>query len=233
MSLRAFLSSFKPHSAPIALGEKVRASLAGGVAILLLGIALHYLPQHTYPLLLLTPMASTAALLYVAPHSTFSQPWNMAAGHLVSALCGWACSWLISDPAIAGGVAVGTAIALMYALKCIHPPAAATALVMVLHSGQLHGMGWQWTAWTVLANAGISLLLALLINNSIPGRRYPVAASAPARPNAALEDSLEESDFEWALSRMDSVIDVSTEDLADIYAKASEHAKARRNSGGA
>lgn len=230
MNLHSFLLSFKPHNAPVSLAEKLRSGIAGGIGVLLLALALHYLPQYDYPLLLLAPLASSASLLYAAPHSTFSQPWNLAGGHLVSALCGWMCSWFISDPAIAGGVAVGTAISLTYMLRCLHPPAAATAFLMVSGSAQFHGMGWYWTTWILLANVGISLLLALLINNAIPGRHYPMAASVPSQPEIEHGISVKQADIEWALAQMDSVIDVSMEDLADIYAKAAEHARAHRNS---
>lgn len=229
MSLRTFLLSFKPHGAPITLAEKLRSGLAGGIAILLLALALRYLPGYDYPMLLLTPMASSAALMYSAPHSTFSQPWNLVGGHLVSAMSGWVCGWLIPDPVIAGGLAVSTAIALSYVLRCLHPPAAATALLMILNSAQFHGMGWQWTTWIMLANVGISLLLALLINNAIPGRRYPIAAIMPSHPGTGPDIVPERADIEWALARIDGVIDVSVEDLADIYDKAMQHAKARRS----
>lgn len=226
MNMATFLRSFLPHEAPVTLAEKLRSGAAGGTAILLLGFALHYLPQHDFPLLILAPMASSAALLYAAPHSTFSQPWNLVGGHLVSALAGWTCSLLIPDPVIAGGLAVGSAIALAYILKCLHPPAAATALVMVLNVAQFHSMGWQWTAWIVLANSGISLLLVLLINNAIPGRHYPIRGGAPVPLQA--EPAITEADIEKALAQMDSVIDVSTEDLADIYAKALTQAQLRQ-----
>jgi len=229
MSPATFFRAFLPHRAPVTAAEKLRSGLAGGLAILLLGLATHYLPQHDYPLLLITPMASSAALLYAAPHSTFSQPWNLVGGHFVSALCGWVCGWLIPDPVLAGGLAVGGAISLSYFMQCLHPPAAATALLMVLSGAQFHGMGGLWTLWIVCANVGILLLLALLINNTIPGRHYPMAV---AHPHSEPAMAMEQEDIEWALARMDSVIDVGTEDLADIYAMAAERAKARRNSGG-
>ena len=182
MNLSTFLRSFMPHGTPIPIAEKMRSGLAGGMATLLLALALHYLPQHGYPLLLLGSMAASAVLLFAAPHSPFSQPWNLVGGHFVSAIAGWTCSLFITDPAIAAGVAVGAAIFLMYVLNCLHPPGAATALTLVLAGTQFHGMGWQWVTWIVIANAGISLLLALIINNVIPGRHYPSLLGAPKHP---------------------------------------------------
>ena len=39
---------------------------------------------------------------------------------------------------------------------------------------------------------------------------------------------LNEADYQWALSQMDAVIDVSTEDLVDLYEFAAEHAKKKQ-----
>jgi CBS-domain-containing membrane protein len=78
----------------------------------------------------------------------------------------------------------------------------------------------------VIDNAGISLLLALIINNALPGRHYP-ASNAPIHPKVVPTIQPEQTDFEWALSEMGSVIDISTEDLSEIYALAQEHARNR------
>lgn len=230
MSLRSFLNSFKPHAPLTPLAEKFHSGMAGGLAILLLGIALYYLPQHRYPLIMMGSMAASAVLLFAAPHSPFSQPWNLVGGHLVSALAGWVCILLIPDPVIASGAAVGTAIFLMHIMNCLHPPGAATALTLVLASGQFHDMGWQWVAMIVIANVLISLLLALLINNVLPGRRYPMQNSASIHPKTEPPVMPEQADIEWALTRMDSVIDVSIEDLTAIYEMAQERARYRFNS---
>lgn len=224
------MRSFIPHSAHISLTEKLRSGLAGGVAILFLTLALHYLPQHDYPLLMLASMASSTALLFAAPHSPFSQPWNLVGGHFISALVGWVCSLLIVDPAIAGGTAVGIAISLTYILKCLHPPSAATALAIVISSANFHSMAWQWCAVIVIANVVTLLLLTLLINNIVPGRRYPMPINVPNHSKIAQLVTPEQDDIEWALVQMDSMLDIRTEDLLDIYAKAVEHAKVRRNS---
>lgn len=227
MSLGTFFRSFMPHSTPVTFAEKLRSGLAGGVAIFGLAWALHHLPQPEYPLLLLGSMAASAVLLFAVPHSPLAQPWNLIGGHLVSAVAGWSCSLLIGDPLIAAGVAVGSAIFLMYVLNCLHPPGAATALTLVLGAAQFQQMGWHWVALIVVANAGISLLLALLINNGLPHRHYPMPAAAPAPPKGEIVIVPERQDIEWALTQMDSVLDVSIEDLSDIYALAQGHARSR------
>lgn len=227
MTILTFLSSFKPTTVSTPLAEKVRGSLTGGIAILWLALALHALPHHGYPLIMLGSMAASAVLLFAAPHSPFAHPWNLVGGHLFSALAGWLCLSYIPDPVVAAGVAVGTAIFLMYLTHCLHPPGAATALTLVLSGHQFHSMGWQWVAMIVIANTLISLFLAVLFNNLLPGRSYPVQVTTLPAPK--LEPSVipEQADIEWALQQMDSVIDVSAADLAIIYDKAQAHAQSR------
>jgi CBS-domain-containing membrane protein len=228
MDIKSFLLSFKPHTSQTSTAEKLRSGFAGGVAILLLTLALHYLPQTGFPLLIVASMAASATLLYATPHSPLAQPWNLVGGHLVSALAGVVCSMLIPEPTLAAGAAVGSAIMLMEFLNCLHPPSAATALMMVLGNSQFHEMNWQWAITIVTINVGILLLLALVINNLLPGRRYPMHTlhNQPA-PKPAPFIALEQTDFVWALKQMDSEIDVSDEDLVELYRLALQQARTR------
>lgn len=227
MNIGKYLNAFIPHNPPIALVEKLRSGLAGGFAIFVLAQTLHWLPQPEYPLLLLASMAASAVLLYAVPHSPLAQPWNLIGGHFVSALAGWLCVLLIGDPLIAAGVAVGAAIFLMYVLNCLHPPGAATALTLVLGSTQFQQMGWHWVGLIVIANAVIMLLLALLINGALPHRHYPVQAAKPAPPKREPVIVADQQDIAWAVTQMDSALDISIDDLTAVYASAQEHARAR------
>ncbi len=230
MNLRAFLRAFTPHRTQTSLAEKLRSGLAGGLSILLLAFALHFLPQHEYPLLLLGSMAASAVLLFAVPHSPLAQPWNLIGGHFVSALTGWTVCLLIPHTQLAAGIAVGASIFLMYLLHCLHPPGAATALTLVLGAAQFQQMGWRWVALIVIANTGLSLLLALLINSLLPQRRYPALAAVPPAPPAPVTVTPELQDIEWALEQMDSAVDISTDDLLEIYNQSLQHAKARYES---
>ena len=233
MNFRDCCKSFRPHPLRAAFGEKLRSGLTGGLAIFLLAWALHFLPQPQFPLLLLGSMAASAVLLYAVPHSPLAQPWNLVGGHLFSAICGWLRMAYISDPLLAAGVAVGAAILLMYVLNCLHPPGAATALTLVLGASQFQQMGLPWTALIVTANTGIMLLLALLINNALPHRRYPQMPTT--QPHATPPPSQiiiipEQHDLEWVLSHQDSVLDISIEDLSEVYWLAQQRAQARYDS---
>lgn len=228
MNIKSFLTSSGLHVGETSAAEKLRSGLAGGIAVLVLMLALHYLPQTTHSLFIVASMAASATLLYAMPHSPLAQPWNLVGGHLVSALAGVLCGMLIPSPSLAAGAAVGSSILLMEFLRCLHPPSAATALMMVLGSSQLHDTGWQWAVYIVAINTALSLLLALAINNLLPGRRYPMRAvpeQTPPKPAPFI--SLEQDDLEWALQQLDSMIDVSEEDLAEIYKLALQHAQTR------
>ncbi len=220
--------SFKPHPLPATFAEKLRSGVAGGLGIFLLAWALHFLPQPQFPLLLLGSMAASAVLLYAVPHSPLAQPWNLVGGHLFSAICGWLSMAYVGDPLLAAGVAVGAAIFLMYVLNCLHPPGAATALTLVLGASQFQQMGLLWSALIVLANALISLLLALLVNNFLPRRRYP---QMPPKHMPAAEKPLmiipQQEDLEWVLTQQDSLLDISIDDLTEVYWLAQQRAQAR------
>ena len=229
MNFKNLILAFKPDFDPTPLTEKFRAGLAATVGILLLGLAIRYLPQVNYPLIIFASSAASAVLLYAIPHSPLAQPWALVGGHLLSGIAGWACSLLIPDPVLGAASAVGLAVLLMHLAHCLHPPGGATALTMVLMADQFHQHGWDWVASTVIANAVLSLLLAIAINNLIPGRRYPMARTGilPRRPVARRSAELGQEDIEWALTQMDGVIDISEQDLLDIYRLASGHATKR------
>jgi CBS-domain-containing membrane protein len=112
-------------------------------------------------------------------------------------------------------------------LSCLHPPSTATAILMVLGNSQLHEMNWHWAIAIVAVNVGLSLLLALAINGLL-GRRYPMYATpGQTQPKPAPFITLEQSDLSWALKQMDGMIDISEEDLADIYRLSLEQAQRR------
>ena len=226
MILRELLASFKPGFDPVPLHEKIRSGFAAFSGILVLGFVLRLLPGEAgYHLAIFASMAAAAVLLYAAPHSPMAQPWPLVGGNLVSGLIGWCWSLAIADPVLAAACAVGSAVLVMYLLNCLHPPGGATAMIMVLGAELFHQHGWLWAASTVLANTLLSLLLALTINKLVPGRQYPSrhvakpAAEKPGQPGVA--------DIEWALTQMDGVIDVSEDDLMEIYRLAANRARQR------
>src|SRR5271169_6463965 len=100
MNFKERLAAFKPGFDAIPLAEKFRSAAAALAGTLLLGWALHFLPEVGYPLSLLASMAAAAVLLFAVPHSPMAQPWPLLVGNLLSGVVGWGCSLLIPDPVV-------------------------------------------------------------------------------------------------------------------------------------
>jgi CBS-domain-containing membrane protein len=173
-------------------------------------------------------MGASAVLLFAAPHGALSQPWPLIGGHLVSAAVGVTVTGLIGDPGLEAAVAVALSIGLMYGLRCLHPPGGATALFAVLGGESIHALGYGYLVAPVLLNALTLLVVAILFNYPFAWRRYPqawmhesaevVCAVAPdAHPEKCM---IPHSALVYALSQIDTFVDVSEEDLQRIYALA-------------
>jgi len=221
------------QSSHTGLQEKLISSVTACFSILLLLLIVQHVGLGLpFKMLVLASMGASAFLLFVAPHSPMSQPWPVIGGHLASAFIGVACAQWISSAPLAAATAVLLSIFVMHLLHCLHPPSTATAMIAVLGGPEVHAIGWQFCYEIVAINASLMVLLAIIFNNIVPGRRYPMRHSHHAHHNNFSQQhqqysELHEEDFKWALSQMDGLIDVSTEDLVDIYEFAVERAQSR------
>jgi CBS-domain-containing membrane protein len=231
--MQKFLARF-PASIHMPRREMLFSVLGAFIAVAILGAEVHYLADNTtFHLLLLASMGASTCLLFAIPHSPLAQPWPMFGGHVVSAVVAVACAQWIPELLWSTAAAVALAIASMYYLRCIHPPSAGTAMLAVIGGQTIHGLGWGLVG-VVAINAAILLLSAVVINNLIPGRRYPLRHThhphhqqyTQTAPTPEL--TLTEADFAWALDQMDGVIAVAEEDLVDLYEFAVEHARRAR-----
>lgn len=117
---------------------------------------------------------ASAVLIYGAIKSPLAQPRNFIGGHVLSAIIGVACYKIFySHMWLAASVAVATAIAVMHITKTLHPPGGATALIAVIGSQKIHGLGFLYAIIPVGVGAAIMLVVALLVNNIPKNRRYP------------------------------------------------------------
>ncbi|HLT36707.1 MAG TPA: HPP family protein [Enhygromyxa sp.] len=118
-------------------------------------------------------MGAAAVLMFGAPDSPLCQPWPLIGGHVLSGVVGVTCYRLIPDVMIASVSAVALAILVMQLLRCLHPPGGAAAMVAVIGGPGIHALGYGYALVPVGLNALVLLGIAVLINNAIPGRRYP------------------------------------------------------------
>lgn len=206
-------------------GEKLIAATGALLAIAAtMAVSLHVVGVQGGALLVAS-MGASAVLLFAVPHGALSQPWQVAGGHLVSALIGVSCAMLVSDPYIAGPLAVALAIYAMHYLRCIHPPGGATALAAVVGGAEVHALGYQFVLTPVMLNVSVMLLVAVAVNYPFPWRRYPVALKpAPASRPEPRRVELAHADFAYALREIGSYLDVTEDDLAGVYRLARKHA---------
>jgi len=232
-TLTSLLTQCKSFCASIR--EIVFSAIASFVAIFILVILVRYVSfSGTFSLLVLASMGASTFLVFVVPHSPMSQPWPVVGGHLLSSIIGVACAQWLHNPALATATAVALSILVMHWLRCLHPPSAATAMIAVLGGPAIHAMGWQFCYEVVVINAGTMVVLSIIINDLILKRRYPLLHSHHTHHAQFTKAShpayaeLNEEDFKWALTQLDGVVDVSVEDLVDLYEFAAEHANKQK-----
>jgi CBS domain-containing membrane protein len=224
-----FLRMLGIDVSPVSHTERIVSGLGGFAAIFsILYFAQLSLGVH-HPGLLVASMGASAVLLFAVPHGPLSQPWNVFGGHLVSAIIGVTCAKLIGNQMVAAAAAVGIAISAMYYLRCIHPPGGATALSAVVANDAVHALGYQFVFTPVMLDVMVILSVALVFNFLFKWRRYPAyLQKRMAAPSTAPElPTISHADFVYALSEIDSFIDINEEDLLRIYDLATQRHQAQ------
>jgi CBS-domain-containing membrane protein len=112
-------------------------------------------------------------LLFGAPDSPFAQPRNLVLGHVLATAVGLGVFWLGGSGAWQMALCVGLAIAAMQLARCVHPPAGADPLVIIL-SGKA-SIGFLFMP--VLAGVCLLLIVALVFNNAARKHRWPARPS--------------------------------------------------------
>ena len=134
----------------------------------------HLLGEGADLMMMIGSFGASAVLIYGATKSPLAQPRNLLGGHVLSALIGVALYQIFHDHLwIAAATSVATAIAVMHATKTLHPPGGATALIAVIGGEKIHALGYLYAVIPVGLGALMMLIVALLVNNIPPKRRYP------------------------------------------------------------
>lgn len=226
--LDAFFQLVGLELSPVTHRERLVSILGGCLSIpALFAASSLFLPAEA-SLPLVASMGASAVLLFALPHGPLSQPWPLLGGHVVSALIGVTCAQWIPHPMLAAALAVGLAIGAMHYLRCLHPPGGATALVAVIGGPAVSQLGYGFVLAPVALNALIMLLVAVHFNAVLPWRRYPAflqRLTRPARQPAV--EAIRHEDLVYALSQVDTFMDVSEEDLLRIYELATGRGRER------
>lgn len=117
---------------------------------------------------LMASLGASALLVFALPQSPMSQPWAVIAGNTLSALVGISVVHWVGEPLIALPLAASLSILGMFILRCLHPPAAAVALIAVL--GEV--MHYHYAFFPVMIDS-ILLVIVGAIYSNLTGKKYP------------------------------------------------------------
>jgi len=231
----AWLQALLPAPTSVDGVERLRSCTGAAIGIVLTGLlSAAILGANAAAIWLIAPMGASAVLLFAAPASPLAQPWSLVGGNVVAALVGVSCAKLIDQPLAAATAAIFFAIGAMFVLRCLHPPSGAVALTAVLGGPAVHGLGYGFVLAPVLLNSFVLLGVALFYNRAT-GRRYPhtqqlVAAhphqTADVPPTARL--GFTPDDLKAVMREYNQVLDISADDLDELFRKTEAQALRRR-----
>ncbi len=208
--------------------ERWRSALGALLAVAVCGALLHTMPVASH--WLIAPIGASAVILFGLSHSPVAQPWPLLGGYLMATLAALASVQFLPWLPVAAAVAVAVTTWLMARLNCFHPPGGALALFLVLdgpyppeHLLPVFGL--------VFANAAAMLIMALLLNNLVLGRRYPIGLDGTAANPHRTGDApplarlgLSHDDLEQAVRQLDTFVDIQESELVRLYNLAVDHA---------
>lgn len=148
--------------------EILRALCGASLSILCLLL----LSQWSQQPMIMAPFGASCVLLYAVSQSPLAQPRNVILGHVLAAAVGLIILKLFGNSIWAIALAVGVTIALMQYFACVHPPAGANPLVILLTANQFD-YSWHFLFFPVLTGAIILVLIAYIVNNSFSKQKWP------------------------------------------------------------
>ena len=90
----------------------------------------------------------------------------------------------------------------------------------MIGSDQLHELGFGYVFQPILLNVTAILLIAILFNGLFKWRKYPARLYVEAKSTGSEVGKyipINHEDFVYALSQIDTIVDVTEDDLLKIY----------------
>ncbi len=146
----------------------LRAIVLAGIGTSLAVAILAAISQFGSISLLVAPFGATCVLLFTAHSSPLSQPINVVGGHFVSACVGFLCHIILPSNFVMDGLAVGLAVMAMMALRVVHPPAGATAMIAYFNT-----TSWMFLFFPILIGSIVLVGLAM-VYHAVTKTVYPL-----------------------------------------------------------
>lgn len=208
--------------------DVARAGIGACLGLLVAGLALRGLGLGW----LIAPFGASAVLVYGVPNSPLAQPWPVVIGNMVSALVALAVLTALPQADWAVPLAVGLAIATMLAVRALHPPGGAVALLVALGD-----TGSSVATLATVAGGSVLLVGVGLVWNRAVGRAYPFRQPAQPGPHGTADPApearvgLDPADLARILEDYRQTANLGVADLARLVGAAEQAAAARRMEG--
>ena len=150
--------------------DDVLRSLIGGTISIFFLLTLTKLTGNIY---IMAPFGATCVILYAVSQSPLAQPRNVIFGHFISAFIGLFFLKFLPESNLTIALSVGCAIALMQVFKCVHPPAGANPLVILLTANSIN-YEWSFLVFPVLLGSIALVLVAAVVNNVKTDNKWPL-----------------------------------------------------------
>lgn len=179
---------------------------------------------------LIGPLGASAVLLFAVSSGALAQPWSILGGYLSAGVIALLVAHVLGRTLGSACLAAGMALMLMCWLRCLHPPAGALALTLVLADPATIALDWKALGPVMLGAA--TMLLSALVYNNLTRIRYPRRASEPVAVVPADHPPIDSQaitaqDLKHALADMEAFFDVTPEDLEQLIQASELHAKRR------
>lgn len=179
---------------------------------------------------LIGPLGASAVLLFAVSSGALAQPWSILGGYFSAGVVSLLVAHVLGRTLGSASLAAGMALILMCWLRCLHPPAGALALLLVLADPATIALDWNALGPVMLGAS--TLLLSALAYNNLTRIRYPKRASGPVAVVPADHpptdsQSITAQDLKLALADMEAFFDVTPEDLEQLIHASELHAKRR------
>ena len=153
----------------VSWAERLRSVFGAFIGLMLVIATAKYLGElNNISEWLMASLGASALLVFALPGSPMAQPWAVIAGNTLSALVGISVLHVVNEPLIAMPLAASLSILGMFVLRCLHPPAAAVSLIVVLG----HVIHYRYAFFPVMIDS-ILLILAGAAYSNLTGKRYP------------------------------------------------------------
>ena len=229
-SLLNRLASLAPGASPTRPREWLRISfgVALGLSLSLL-LSLQLFPEQTL-IHLLGPLAATAVLLFAVPSGALAQPWSVLVSYLGVSALAIVVQQQLGYSLLACALTLGLSALTMNVLRCLHPPAGALSLCVLLSDELIRQQGFLLLL--PIFGTVTCLLVCALIYNNLTGVRYPKRAERTELhhtrdPLPDYRVGISDADLDQALEDFGEFVDITRDDLAQLIHATERHALKR------